>query len=281
MVVALWRRGNRCRAAMDVQTLRRRALCVLRYRIVIRHLLGDGTLRLALGGSGAIAGPEARAAIGGSVSSSRRPRPTLASRCSSDSLDFCGCSSSASPRACRISAWAGIGSSSNFGIRGRAERRTFGRLRDEGFGRRRLLGLDAGGLVVIREQGRLLRDRANRDVAIGRRLDRRLLRRSSTAAAIAASAARSTLLDARCGAAARRLGSAAARACGAAAGSSFWARSARRALSARRRAVSSARRLSGEVVAAVAAPWSRPPGRRRHCARSAPARCRWRRRRRG
>ena len=49
MVVALWRRGNRCRAAMDVQTLRRRALCVLRYRILIRHLLGDGTLRLAIG----------------------------------------------------------------------------------------------------------------------------------------------------------------------------------------------------------------------------------------
>ena len=30
---------------------------------------------------------------------------------------------------------------------------------------------------MIREQGRLLRDRADRDVAIGRRLDRRLLRR--------------------------------------------------------------------------------------------------------
>ena len=50
MVVALWRRGNRCRAAMSVQTLRRRALCVLRYRVVIRcHLLGDGPLRLAIG----------------------------------------------------------------------------------------------------------------------------------------------------------------------------------------------------------------------------------------
>src|SRR5439155_27222730 len=44
-----------------------------------------------------------------------------------------------------------------------------------GRGCRRLLG--AGGLVMIREQGRLLRDRANRDVAIGRRLDRSLLRR--------------------------------------------------------------------------------------------------------
>ncbi len=41
--------GNRCRAAMDVQTLRRRALCILGYRILIRHLLGDGTLRLAIG----------------------------------------------------------------------------------------------------------------------------------------------------------------------------------------------------------------------------------------
>ena len=59
----------------------------------------------------------------------------------------------------------------------RADRRTFGRLRDEGFRCRRLLGLDAGGLVMIREQRRLLRDRADRDVAIGRRLDRRLLRR--------------------------------------------------------------------------------------------------------
>src|SRR5256885_8627343 len=50
MVVALWRRGNRCRAAMDVQTLRCRAFCVLRYRLVIRgHLLGDGTLPLAVG----------------------------------------------------------------------------------------------------------------------------------------------------------------------------------------------------------------------------------------
>ena len=65
-----------------------------------------------------IAGPEARAAIGGSVSSSRRPRPTLASRCSSDSRVFCGCSASPSPLAWRISACAGIGRSSNFGIRG-------------------------------------------------------------------------------------------------------------------------------------------------------------------
>src|SRR3954447_21536078 len=48
MVVTLWRRGNRCRAAMDVQTLRRRTLGILRYRIVIRHLLGDIALRLAL-----------------------------------------------------------------------------------------------------------------------------------------------------------------------------------------------------------------------------------------
>ena len=49
MVVALWRRGNRCGAAMDVQTLRRRTFCILRYRVLIRHLLGDRTLRLALG----------------------------------------------------------------------------------------------------------------------------------------------------------------------------------------------------------------------------------------
>ena len=48
MVVALWRRGNRCRAAMDVQTLRRRTSCILRYRL-IRHLLGHRPLRLAFG----------------------------------------------------------------------------------------------------------------------------------------------------------------------------------------------------------------------------------------
>src|SRR5437879_2278442 len=49
MVVALWRRANRRRAAMDVQTLRRRAFCVLRYRVRIRcHLLSDSTLRSAI-----------------------------------------------------------------------------------------------------------------------------------------------------------------------------------------------------------------------------------------
>src|SRR5689334_15893046 len=48
MVVALWRRGNRCWAAMDVQTLRRRTTGILRYRLIPRHLLGDAALRLAL-----------------------------------------------------------------------------------------------------------------------------------------------------------------------------------------------------------------------------------------
>ena len=175
MVVSLWRRGNRCRAAMGVQTLRRGTPRILGYRLVGCHLLGDGALRLALGQrrQRAIAGPEARAAIGGSVSSSRRPRPTLARRCSSDSRVFCGCSSSALA--------AGL---PDFRLgrhrkvlelrhpRG-ADRRTFGRLRDEGLGHHRLFGLDAGD-VVIREQSRLLRDRANRDVAIGGGLQRRL-----------------------------------------------------------------------------------------------------------
>ena len=86
-----------------------------------RHLLGDRPLRLTVRQRRhrpASPDPTARAAIGGSLSSSRRPRPTLASRCNSDIWLFCGCSSSISPRACRISFWAGIGRSSNFGIRG-------------------------------------------------------------------------------------------------------------------------------------------------------------------
>ena len=41
MVVALWRRGNRCLTAMDVQTLRRGAFGIFRYRFVSRDLLGN------------------------------------------------------------------------------------------------------------------------------------------------------------------------------------------------------------------------------------------------
>src|SRR5262249_35303308 len=97
-----------------------------------------------------------------------RPRPTLASRCNSDSRLFCGCSSS-SPWALRISAWAGIGRSSNFGMRGA---RGGGRSAAGGvevFARRGPVRFGAGGLLV-REQGRLLRDWADSDVAIGRGL---------------------------------------------------------------------------------------------------------------
>src|SRR5437867_3552746 len=179
MVVALWRLGNRCRAAMDVQTLRRRTLCVLRYRILIRHLLGDGTLRLAIG----------------QRRQRRHRRPGGAGRDRGLGLFVATAEADiGEPLQQRqlgllrmLFLWLAAGLP-DFGLRrhreilefrhpGRAGRRTFGRLRDEGFGCRRLLGLDAGGLVMIREQGRLLRDRADRDVAIGRRLDRRLLRR--------------------------------------------------------------------------------------------------------
>ena len=49
MVVALWRRGNRCRAPMGVETLRRRTPSILGYRLIACHLLSNRTLRLALG----------------------------------------------------------------------------------------------------------------------------------------------------------------------------------------------------------------------------------------
>src|SRR5437764_14960254 len=49
MVVALWRLGNRCRAAMGIQTLRRRTPSILGYRLIACHLLSNRTLRLALG----------------------------------------------------------------------------------------------------------------------------------------------------------------------------------------------------------------------------------------
>ena len=49
MVVALWRRRNRCGAAMDVQALRRRPTSILRYRFASRDLLRDAALRLAFG----------------------------------------------------------------------------------------------------------------------------------------------------------------------------------------------------------------------------------------
>src|SRR4030095_12142628 len=52
-------------------------------------------------------------------------------------------------------------------------RRTLGGLRDEVFRRRRLRGLDPGGLIVIREQRRLLGDRPHRDVTVGSLLQRR------------------------------------------------------------------------------------------------------------
>ena len=49
MVVALWRRCNRRRASVGVQTLRRGTSCILRYRLTVCHLLRDSALRLALG----------------------------------------------------------------------------------------------------------------------------------------------------------------------------------------------------------------------------------------
>src|SRR3954447_18211770 len=49
MVVTLWRRCNGCGTAMGVQALRRRALCIFRYRIMRRHLIRDAALSLALG----------------------------------------------------------------------------------------------------------------------------------------------------------------------------------------------------------------------------------------
>ena len=157
----------------------------------------------------------------------------------------------------------------------RAGRRTLRRLRNEGLGRRRLGSLDLGD-VVIREQRRLLRDRADGDVAIGRGLQRSLQQPPPARRRRRSRRARRAR---RCrpGAAVRQRGRAAC--AGAGAASSFWAaRSAMRWLSARSRAVRSARRLSGEPPVAR----RRSRGGRRHCCgRSRPARCRWRRRRRG
>src|SRR5437764_15396890 len=42
MVITLWRRRNRCWAAMSIQTLGRRTASILRYRLVRRDLLGAG-----------------------------------------------------------------------------------------------------------------------------------------------------------------------------------------------------------------------------------------------
>jgi ribosomal protein L35 len=49
MIVALWRRRNRCRAAMEIKALRRGTTGIFRNRVVRRHLLGNGALRPALG----------------------------------------------------------------------------------------------------------------------------------------------------------------------------------------------------------------------------------------
>src|SRR5689334_5826388 len=50
MVITLWRGGNRCRAAMAVQTLRRRTASILRYRLVGCDLVPDTALAgLAVG----------------------------------------------------------------------------------------------------------------------------------------------------------------------------------------------------------------------------------------
>ena len=130
---------------------------------------------------------------------------------------------------------------------GRADRRTLGGLRDEGFGRCRLRGLDARD-VVIREQRRLLRDRANRDVAIGRLLQRRGRLRGFRGNRRGDRGQRGAFDAAGTRAAALREPPAPA-----AAASSFWARSAMRALSARSRAVRSARRVSGAEAGAAGA----------------------------
>src|SRR5205085_5444149 len=42
MVITLWRRRNRCWAAMSIQTLGRRTASILRYRLVRRDLLAAG-----------------------------------------------------------------------------------------------------------------------------------------------------------------------------------------------------------------------------------------------
>jgi hypothetical protein len=47
MIVALWRRRNRCRPTVRIETLRRRTARILRYRIMSCHLLGNGALRPA------------------------------------------------------------------------------------------------------------------------------------------------------------------------------------------------------------------------------------------
>ncbi len=98
-------------------------------------------------------------------------RPTLARRCNSEVRAFCGWSSAVSPRARRISFCAGIGSSSKAGIRGARSGMPLGGRRNERRRRRGLVQLHR--LVMIREQRGFGRDRADADIAIRRRLERR------------------------------------------------------------------------------------------------------------
>ncbi len=199
MVVALWRRRNRCRTAMSVQTLRSRAASHIRIPALVRRdLLGDAAGRLALGQRRhreASPEPEARAAIGGSVSSSRRPRPTLAEPLQQRQpgllrmllLDRHRWPGGSRPAPASAGPRTSASAVPRTGDRSAA-------WRDEGLGRHRLVLLGPG-RFVIREQCRLLRDRPHRDVTVGGRLHRRLGGRCAvraTAAAIAASAARST-----------------------------------------------------------------------------------------
>src|SRR5437016_849836 len=49
MIVALWRRRHRRRAAMAIQALGSRTAGIFRYRLIGCDLLGYGALRLAIG----------------------------------------------------------------------------------------------------------------------------------------------------------------------------------------------------------------------------------------
>ena len=238
MVVALWRRRNGAGRPWKSRPCGagRRAYSDTGSPAAVCCAACAAACAPAAAASG-MAGPEARAAIGGSVSSSRRPRPTLARRCSSDRrlllrmLVF--------GLAARLADLVLGRHRQLLELRHprRADRRTLGCRRDEGPAspahawHRRRLGL--------REQRGLRRDRADRDVAIG-------------AGCIGAGSLRHGrngggdggergALDV--GAARRWTGAAA----GALAGHlrfQLWARSAMRWLSARSRAVRSARRLS-------------------------------------
>ena len=113
MIVALWRGRNRCRTAMVIETMRRGTPRVLRHRLMRGHLLGDAALRLALLQRRHLFHGRAGRACG-----DRR----LGLLVTPTEADIGETLQQRQPDLLRLIlidlAWAGIGKSSNFGIRG-------------------------------------------------------------------------------------------------------------------------------------------------------------------